>query len=106
MSAASESKTTSETEGQCLARSVARAFADDPTLEAVTIDRARQTISVATLGKADVPLITERIRETIQRAQTSDASPACTLLAGQGDCHTCAQPLSQDRKSTRLNSSH
>src|SRR5260370_40631774 len=82
----------------CLARSVAQAFDEDPTLEAVTIDRTRQTISVATLGKADVPLISERIRSTIQRAQTSDVSPACTLLAGQGNCQTCFQPLSEDER--------
>jgi len=74
---------------------VAQAFAEDPTLEAVTIDRARQTISVATLGKADVPQISERIRSTIERAQTTDASPPCTLLIGKGDCQTCAQPLSE-----------
>ncbi|HEX7469226.1 MAG TPA: hypothetical protein VF437_00600, partial [Verrucomicrobiae bacterium] len=37
--------------GQCLARSVVDTLAEEPTLEAVTIDRARQKISVATLGR-------------------------------------------------------
>src|SRR6266436_2373283 len=95
MSAVSESETTHDRKAPCLARSVAQAFAEDPTLEAVTIDRARQTISVATLGKADVPQISERIRSTIQRAQKADVSPPCTLLAGQGNCQTCVQPLSE-----------
>src|SRR5436190_13088137 len=98
MSLASETKAAPEKEVQCLARSVAQALAEDPTLEAVTIDRARKTISVATLGKADVPQITEKIRSTIERAQASDARANCTLLAGEGDCHTCAQPLSEGER--------
>src|SRR5258707_865741 len=98
MSVASESETAHDPRAQCLARSVAQALAEDPTLEAVTIDRARQTISVATLGKADVPQITERIRSTIQRVQKTDANPPCTLLVGKGDCQTCAQPLSEDER--------
>ena len=79
----------------CLARSVVNALAEDPTLEAVTIDRARKTISVATLGKTDVPKLTERISQTFQRAQTTRAERACTLLAGQGECRTCVDPLTE-----------
>jgi Cd2+/Zn2+-exporting ATPase len=79
---------------QCLARSVADALAGEPSLEAVTIDRARKTIAVATLGRADVPSITRKITETFERAQTSTEETQCSLLAGQGDCGTCAQPLS------------
>ena len=37
--------------GQCLARSVVDTLAEEPALEAVTIDRAHQKISVATLGR-------------------------------------------------------
>ena len=47
--------------GHCLARSVADTLAEEPALEAVTIDRAHQKISLATLGRADVPRLTERI---------------------------------------------
>ncbi len=79
---------------QCLARSVADALAGEPSLEAVTIDRARKTIAVATLGRADVPSITRKITETFERAQTSTEETQCSLLAGAGDCGTCAQPLS------------
>ena len=80
--------------GKCLARSVAQALAEDPTLEAVTVDQTRHTISVATLGQTDVPKLTERISATIQRAQESDALKPCTLLAGETTCQTCGQPLS------------
>ncbi len=78
---------------RCLARSVADALAEDPTLEAVTVDRARRTISVATLGQTDVPKLTERISATVKRAQEDDAVQSCTLLAGLTNCQTCGQPL-------------
>ena len=80
--------------GKCLARSVAQALAEDPTLEAVTVDQAHHTISVATLGQTDVPKLTERISATVQQAQESDAVQPCTLLAGETTCQTCGQPLS------------
>src|SRR5215469_7747732 len=82
-------------EAHCLTRSVVDALAEDPTLEAVTIDRARKTISVATLGKADVPKLTERISQTFQRAQATKADHGCTLLAGHGECRTCVNPLTE-----------
>jgi Cd2+/Zn2+-exporting ATPase len=81
--------------GKCLARSVADALAEDPTLEAVTVDQAHHTISVATLGQTDVPKLTERISATVQRAQEAGATQPCTLLAGETNCQTCGQPLSE-----------
>jgi len=80
---------------KCLARAVVQALAEDPTLEAVTVDRARRTISVATLGRTDVPSLTERITSTVQRAQESGRTHRCTLLAGQDTCQTCGQPLAE-----------
>src|ERR1041385_4893717 len=91
-----ETETTHESEAvPCLARSVAKVLSENPTLEAVTFKPERETISVATIGKADVPRLTERIRTTVQRVQEADKDHSCTLLAGTGDCHTCAQPLSE-----------
>ena len=46
---------------KCFARSVVDALAEEPTLEAVTINRARKTISVATLGKSDEQKLSERL---------------------------------------------
>jgi Cd2+/Zn2+-exporting ATPase len=83
---------------KCVARSVAKAFSQDPTLEAVTIDRNRKTISVATLGQTNVPEITERIRNTIRIAQEADEEHPCLLLEGEGDCRTCAVPLSESER--------
>src|SRR5258708_7319823 len=82
----------------CLARSVADALAEEPTLEAVTIDRARQTISVATLGNADVPRLTARVRASVEAAQHASSESACSLLAGAGDCSDCPTPLSEPER--------
>jgi Cd2+/Zn2+-exporting ATPase len=79
----------------CLARSVVEALAEEPTLEAVTIDRAHQKISVATLGRTDVVKLTERITTQFQAAQSADAGQACSLLSGAGDCRSCDTPLSE-----------
>src|SRR5260221_1565832 len=76
---------------KCMARSVADALAEDPTLEAVTINRARKTISVATLGKTNEEKISQRLATGIQ-ASATDAT--CALLSGNGDCLTCQSPLS------------
>src|SRR3984957_2724597 len=59
----------------CLACSVTEAVAQEPALEAVTVNRSQKTISVATLGRADVPRITERITTTIQKAGADQTSP-------------------------------
>jgi Cd2+/Zn2+-exporting ATPase len=79
----------------CLTRSVVKALAEDPTLEAVTIDRARKTISVATMGRTDVPRLTEQISRTFQQAQETKAKRRCTLLAGHGQCDDCIQPVTE-----------
>jgi Cd2+/Zn2+-exporting ATPase len=79
---------------KCLARSVMDTLAEEPSLEAVTIDTAQQKISVATLGRADVEKLTQKISAKISSAQKSAASEACSLLTGAGDCTHCSQPLS------------
>jgi Cd2+/Zn2+-exporting ATPase len=81
--------------GQCLARSVVDTLAEEPALEAVTIDRAQQKISVATMGRTDVARLTERITAKFQAAQTADPGRACSLLSGRGDCLSCHRPLSE-----------
>src|SRR5678815_3788730 len=60
----------------CVARSVVEVLAENPALEAVTFKPDQDTISVATIGKADVPQLTERIRASVQRAQEGQS---CTL---------------------------
>src|SRR5947208_15601064 len=89
----------------CLARSVAKALAEDPSLEAVTIDRARKTISVATIGPTNTPKVAERISSTFQRVQETQADHTCNLLAGLGECQDCHQPL-PDAERRRITIQH
>jgi Zn2+/Cd2+-exporting ATPase len=83
----------------CLARSVAEALKEDPTLEAVTINRNRSTISFATLGRPDEAEVTQRISSKFQEVQEQDHDHACSLLTGEGDCSTCETPLSEIERS-------
>ena len=78
----------------CLARSVVDTLAEEPMLEAVTIDTAQQKISVATMGRADVATLTQKVSAKIQSAQNSSASQSCGLLTGSTNCDTCETPLS------------
>ncbi len=78
---------------RCLARSVVDTLAEEPALEAVTIDRAQKKISVATLGRADVAQLTNRLTERFHQAQDT-AGDTCGLLTGEGDCSRCDTPLS------------
>ncbi|MDB6021840.1 MAG: heavy metal translocating P-type ATPase [Pedosphaera sp.] len=82
---------------KCLARSVTEVLSQEPALEAVTFNRLRKTISVATLGQVDVPKLTERVASTIQNAQAGDAI-SCGLLSGEGDCQSCALPLTEKER--------
>jgi len=81
--------------GDCLTRSVLSALAQDPGLEAVTIDRVRKTISVATLGQADIGAVEARISDTLSAADAADPRHRCQLLAGEGDCLDCVRPIEE-----------
>src|ERR1700691_4011474 len=81
--------------GRCLARSVADTLTEEPTLEAVTIDAARQKISVATLGRTDVDKLTQRLTDKFHSAQSADPAHACSLLSGKSDCAVCSSPFSE-----------
>jgi Cd2+/Zn2+-exporting ATPase len=84
--------------GKCLARSVVEVLKDEPSLEAVTINRAQQTISVATLGRTDVPRLSESVSIRIQKAYEAGLNEHCLLLHGTGDCRTCNTPLSESER--------
>jgi Cd2+/Zn2+-exporting ATPase len=93
-----EQPVTHEGAETCLARSVVDTLAREPGLEAVTIDPAREKISVATLGRlpqGGIETMTRRFTEKIQAARDTRA---CTLLEGGGDCHVCGMPLSRDER--------
>src|SRR5262245_20116174 len=81
-------------EQNCLVRSMLAAFKVEPSLEAVTVNRAHRTISVATLGKSDDARLNEQITTTVREAQAAAVGRRCGLLDGSTDCTTCDQPLS------------
>ncbi|HEV2691360.1 MAG TPA: cation-translocating P-type ATPase [Verrucomicrobiae bacterium] len=79
----------------CLARSVTDTLAEESALEAVTFDAAHKKLSVATLGRADVEKLAQRLTGKIQSAQNANPDHACSLLSSGGDCDTCGSPLSE-----------
>ena len=83
---------------KCFARSVLDSLGEEPALEAVTIDPARQKISIATLGRTDVEKLTRRLTDKLHPAQDFGASHPCSLLDGKGDCAVCGSPLSADER--------
>jgi Zn2+/Cd2+-exporting ATPase len=82
---------------RCLARSVVDTLAEEPALEAVTIDRAEQKISVATLGRVDIEPISKRLTHQFETARNT-AGESCGLLAGRDDCRSCDRPLSETER--------
>ncbi len=94
---AHKSKSNPHTAG-CVTRSVAESLAEEPSLEAVTIDRTHQKISVATLGKTDEPRLTRNVTNRIRSAYENASSEHCLLLEGKGDCRACDAPLSETER--------
>jgi len=92
-------------DAKCLARSVVQALEAEPTLEAVTIDREKGKISLATLGQTNIPRITERLNASLAESLAANEQHACSLLEGTGECHACEHPISPDARQ-RLNISH
>ena len=73
----------------CLVRTVAVAFAEQPALEAVTIHRQAQTVSLATLGRVDEAALEARFVEAMRTAQDPAGTGRCGLLEGAQDCSAC-----------------
>jgi Zn2+/Cd2+-exporting ATPase len=76
--------------GSCLVQTVADVMRRAPTLEAVKIDRAKQSVSLATLGQPD-PELERVVTEQIRALQGK--TPGCRLLEGDPSCATCTVPL-------------
>ena len=85
--AGSTTELTPDAAPKCLVQTVADVMRRAPTLEAVKIDRAQNSIALATLGSADAELeklVTQQIRAL------QEQSPACRLLAGDASCESCS----------------
>lgn len=78
-------------------QTVAEAMEHEPALEAVKIDHARHSLSMATLGKPahDIePMVSEHIR----RLRADQTQPRCCLLDGATDCDRCLLPVNLDSR--------
>ena len=80
----------------CLVQSVATALRSEPSLEAVTLDRARQSIDVATMGATADPGLAERVAAQIAQTRATDSAQYCGLLTGKNDCDTCDLSLTPE----------
>src|SRR5688572_3806172 len=76
----------------CLVRAVVDAMQENAALEAVTIDREREQVSLATLGVTDASAISQRITERI-KSVAGPRDTRCQLYTGAADCHDCETPL-------------
>jgi Cd2+/Zn2+-exporting ATPase len=74
----------------CLVRSVAQVFEAEPALEAVKLNRAEHSLSLATLGKPDTAGIEKAVSERIKQAE---GQAQCGLLRGDPDCARCLTPV-------------
>src|SRR5712671_2363096 len=76
----------------CLTRTVAEAMKSEPALEAVKINRAQRSISVATLGHPKTPDLEGLLTAQIRQIEQAEAGQRCALLDGAVDCSTCPAP--------------
>ena len=77
----------------CLVLSVARAFGEEPSLEAVKVDKPQSALSVATLGPSDTMVIQRTVSDRIAALQQRPADgPRCGLMEGEVDCSHCPTP--------------
>ena len=83
----------------CLTRTVAEAMKSEPALEAVKINRAQRSISVATLGRPKAPDLEGFLTAQIRRMEQAEAGQRCALIDGAADCSTCPVPQAPAEKS-------
>lgn len=88
-----------------MARSVVEALDDEPSLEAVTFNKANKTLSIATLGRADVSQVSESLQGRLEETCEGASTESCTLISGGGDCSACARPLGEAERN-RISVTH
>ena len=89
----SPSSAASEPDEACLVHSVAAVLALEPSLEAVTIDNDKKSITLATLGNRSDPILEARVAETVRRAQSAPNHSRCGFLLGEQACEVCDLPF-------------
>src|SRR5688500_15751264 len=80
-------KVTTDEPPKCLVQTVADVMRREPALEAVKIDRAQSSISLATMGRPD-PDLERFVTQQIRALQSQ--RPGCRLLEGEANCDPCS----------------
>ncbi len=75
--------------GPCFVHAVTEVFAEEPGLEAVEVDREAKSISVATLGRTDDPVIEARVSAQVEAAEKQADAGGCGFLLNPDRCRTC-----------------
>lgn len=75
----------------CLLQVVGEAMQKDPTLEAVKLNRADHTLSVAGMGREPSETSARRLTEEVRRMQ-EEGEPCCLLQEQAKDCQQCPEP--------------
>ncbi|MBI5387676.1 MAG: cadmium-translocating P-type ATPase [Verrucomicrobia bacterium] len=95
--------TTPARQRPCLIHSVAAALAREAGLEAISFDRARKSINVATVGHVSDSTLSEQLADTIEEAQSESASNECGLLTGNFECGKhCGSLAAKERSSVTV----
>jgi Cd2+/Zn2+-exporting ATPase len=88
----SEPATPAASQGShCLLKVVGEAMQKDPTIEAVKVNRADHTLSVAGLGHAPSETAARHLTAEVQRLQTQEGEPCCLLRDAGPDCLQCPE---------------
>lgn len=89
----------------CLIQTITDAMKAEPALEAVKVDRAKQSLSVATLGRPQKADWGDHLTAQLQAAREDESSHHCRLLEGDPDCGRCRAPITGEEQ-TRFNVQH
>jgi len=71
----------------------------EPALEAVKINRAQRSISVATLGRPKASDLEVFLTAQIRQMEQAEAGQRCALIDGAADCSTCPVPQTPAERS-------
>lgn len=76
-------------DSKCLIETVAQEMHANPTLEAVRVNRGKEVISVATMGRHDAAMLDADLGDRLKHLQEAQEDAPCALLHGNASCAGC-----------------
>jgi Cd2+/Zn2+-exporting ATPase len=80
----------------CLVQLAKEAMQENPAIGAIRINRKEQSISVATLGKADDAIIEEKLTQRLHDMPDADEESCCVLHSTGAECKTCNHTITAE----------